>query len=142
MINQLLHSVVDYNFGMIEFNWGASRNDSSVTTKIIDIDGVVRLQNNIQYKDLLYNEHRGNEVCSEKLSRRFKTIKEYYTYYRNNPIQTVVLLVYLCFILLILFIFWVIFRLIKLFFTLVYRICKFLTNHIGIKFSSRKKKEE
>ncbi len=127
---------------MIELNWGSSRNDSSVTTKIIDIEGVVRLQKIIQYKELLYNEYTGNEVCSEKLNRRFKTFKEYYTYYRNNPLQIVVLLVYLCFILLILFILWVIYRLIKLVFTVIYRICKFFTKLIMGKFSSQKKKEE
>lgn len=126
---------------MLEFNWGSTRNESSVTTKIIDIDGVVRLQNNIPYNELIYNSYKGNEECSVKLNRRFKTIKEYYSYYRNQPTQVIVIIVYICFILLILFILSIVYKLFKIILIVIFSILRKASNYVIQKMINRKEKE-
>lgn len=89
----LIPTIVDYNFGKIVFNWGNSKEDSSLTISLIDIENITRAEMNLKYRDLEYKpSNTYDNTCEEKLSRRFKTLGDYYEYYKNRKID---LLIYL-----------------------------------------------
>ena len=92
--------------------------------KIINLDGIIRLQYDIAYSNLTYNDQITDKECSVRVNRRFKKLKEYYNYYKNEPIQLLVFLFYITFFLLILFTFWVIYKIFKLFFIIINRLSR------------------
>lgn len=75
-----------YNFGKFKFNWGESKEDSSITVSIIDIDNITRAEISLEYKDLVYDKNREgiSSDCKERMGRKFKSLGQYIEYYKMN----------------------------------------------------------
>ena len=73
-----------YNYAQLDFDWGKRKEDSKVTIKMIDIDDRVRINIDITYDELTNKNNKGDEKCIDNISRRFRPIKEYLTFYLNK----------------------------------------------------------
>lgn len=77
-------SVDDFNFGLIDFEWGSTKESSKLTVGIHDIKDVTRLETTISYKDLIYSDAIIDELCEWKFNSRFRPLNEYVSYYSKN----------------------------------------------------------
>jgi hypothetical protein len=131
--------VDDYNFGMFYFDWGNSKAEAKITTKIIDIDNIVRLQYEIPFSELIFNSTRGGRECSIRVGKRFKSFGDYLAYYKKYPLQTFVFFIYFVGVLFILFIFWIIFKALKFVLVIINRISRKAFNFTKFKILGKKK---
>lgn len=88
--------VNDFNFGFTEFNWGSTKEESSVTISIRDLEEKNRASITLNYKDLEYNTNYIEDTqCEIELTRRFKTLNGYFEYYTENINESWIIIVYL-----------------------------------------------
>ena len=121
----ILPTIESYNFGKIEFNWGMSKEESKIYVNIIDIEDITRVRLSLSYIDLKFNKnYLNNTDCYESINSRFKTLSEFFKYYKENKFHLIFLVLNLGVIIgtfcVIFLFFFVLYRLIKrliLFFT-------------------------
>ena len=93
----ILPIVNDLNFAKIDFNWGNNKTDSSVFVNFIDYDNIIRTRMEIKYEDLVYSNDKVNTTdpkCYEKINSRFKSIEDYFYYYKKHYFQIMFLIPY------------------------------------------------
>jgi len=84
----IIPTISYYNFGVLSFEWGLTKEDSKFKVTIIDIDDITRAEMSIKYNDLTYNKSRITDPnCYDKINRRYKTLEEYYEYYSKNRFE-------------------------------------------------------
>lgn len=82
-----------YNFSLLKFDWGNSKEESKVSIEIIDIDDVTRLRLKINYSDLKYNEnYKADQECYANINSRLKSLNGYLKYYQQNKEKIIFLL--------------------------------------------------
>lgn len=98
---QIHPNLVDYfNFGMVEFNWGKSKEESSLKLEIHDIDKIMRVQVEVHYKELIYNESfKNNHACREE----FKFILPFKDFIKEKIFKRPAILLIIVFIVIVLF---------------------------------------
>ena len=91
---QLSYSLNNNNFGMIEFNWGKTKEESSVLLGVYDINKILFNQIEIKYLDVVFSENNQNDVdCEIRFNSRLRPFMEYLWYYIYYPISA---LFYIC----------------------------------------------
>lgn len=74
---------------MIDFNWGDSRDTSSLKITIYDIHNNLRIQKELKYNELKHNKnYKDNVQCEIDLNSKLKPLKHYIDYYTKNPKAT------------------------------------------------------
>ena len=98
---QIHPNLVDYfNFGMVEFNWGDSKENSSLKLEIHDIDKIMRVQVEVKYKELIYNESfKNNNACREE----FRFILPFKDFIKEKIFKRPLVLLICIFILIVLY---------------------------------------
>ena len=85
---QLSYTLNNNNFGMIEFNWGKTKEESSVFLGVYDINKVLFNQIEIFYKDVIFSNTNNNDIdCEVRFNSRLKPFEEYIWYYIYYPIS-------------------------------------------------------
>lgn len=92
----MLPSINYYNFAKIDFKWGNKKEESKMDISIIDIDNVTRAKFSLSLiNDLAYDKNKIKDPkCEAKLNSKFKSIGEYFTYYKNNKWMISILFIY------------------------------------------------
>lgn len=94
------------NFGEIDFNWGNSKQESSVNISIIDIEKNTRLKKQVYYSNLIHNEnHKYNLDCAKDFVKQrdpdnnfVNIIKNKFWYYLSFNIHLLLFLLNLYFL--------------------------------------------
>ena len=91
---QLHENIVsELNYGMIKFNWGESKEQSSIRLEINDIYDTLREYADVNYIDLLYNNrYESNHYCREE----FRYIQSLLGFLVENPVIFIILVVICC----------------------------------------------
>ena len=138
----LIGGTIDfYNYGMVDFEWGKTKEDSKLKLTIYDIENNLRIQREIEYKELIYNtNHKDNYQCEIDLTSRLKPLKHYINYYKSNPkvvMGYLLLFMFLFFILkTVLFVFKLVFKIV----TFPFRLC-FRKKENKVEIDSKKKNQ-
>jgi hypothetical protein len=115
----VLPAINTYNYANVEISWGKSKEESSLQFQIRDIDNNIRAQIDLNYaEDLIYSEEKvkvTDKDCFNKSISRFKSLSEYFQYYRNHKLAIMFILPYL----------WML-NLLFFFIYIPYRIAKFI----------------
>jgi len=79
-------SIFDFNYGMVKFKWGNSKEESIAKVEIVDINGNIRTQIRIKAKDIEYNEkYKNNIECEIWFNSFYKSWKQYLEFYLKRP---------------------------------------------------------
>ena len=73
-----------YNYAQLYFDWGSKKEESKMIVKIIDIDDRVRINIEITLEELTKKYNINDTQCFNKITKRFKSLKEYLSFYLNK----------------------------------------------------------
>lgn len=79
--------------------WGNKKEDAQMVVKIIDLKNIIRTYVIITLEELTNknNDDYISSVCLNKISKRFKSLKDYYHYYTNeNQLYLLIILAGIC----------------------------------------------
>lgn len=77
-------SVDDFNFGVLDFDWGETKESSKITVGIHDINDVTRLETTVEYSELKFDDSINDDKCEQSFNSRYKPLKEYIAYYAHH----------------------------------------------------------
>ena len=84
---QIASTINYFNYGMIEFKWGNSKEESSIKLDLNDINGVKLNQIEILYKTLIFsNKHENDSECEIRFNSRIQPLKYYFKKFKESPI--------------------------------------------------------
>jgi hypothetical protein len=132
----IIPTIEDYNFAKIDFIWGDSKESSNIEIKIINADNVTKAQFILPFTDLIYNENNliDNDIeCYRKINSKFKTLEEYFIFYKNNKLYLLFLIPYLWIIFFILVVIYFVFKIIMVMIKLMYKMIKKLIDKLNKK---------
>ena len=84
---QIASTINYYNFGMVEFNWGVSKEESSIQLELYDINRVKVNQIVLKYTDLIFNNNfEADHDCEVRFNSRVMFLDDYLNYFYKNPL--------------------------------------------------------